>query len=77
MGQIRSELLDLAIARIVELPREEQDRLAIEILADLCLEEEWLLLAASEPYQKWLAAQPEQQPHIAHASLSTPVTEVT
>lgn len=77
MGQIRSELFELAIARIAELPLEEQDRLAIEILADLCSEEDWIILTASEPYQKWLAAQPKQPPHVAHASLSTPVTEVT
>ena len=59
MGQTRSELLDLAIVRLVESPREEQERLAIEILAALCSEEEWALIAASEAYRKWLARQPD------------------
>ena len=57
MSRSRSELLDQAILRLVGLPLGEQDRAAIEILADLCSEEEWVLLVASEPYQKWLAAQ--------------------
>jgi len=57
MNQTRSELLDQAILRLVGLPLGEQDRVAIEILADLCSEEEWVLLVASEPYQRWLAAQ--------------------
>jgi hypothetical protein len=62
MGEPRSELLDLAILRLVNLPLEEQNRLAIEILADLCTEEEWALIASSEPYRKWLAAQPAKTP---------------
>ena len=45
MGRTRTELLDQAIIRLVNLPLEEQDRIAIEILADLCSEEEWILLA--------------------------------
>jgi hypothetical protein len=57
MTQIRSELLDQAILRLVSLPIAEQDRAAIEILSALCSEEEWILLAASEPYQRWLAGQ--------------------
>jgi hypothetical protein len=57
MDQTRSELLDQAILRLVSLPLAEQDRAAIEILADLCPEEEWVLLVASEPYQRWLATQ--------------------
>jgi hypothetical protein len=60
MNQTRSELLDQAILRLVGLPPGEQDRIAIEILADLCSEEEWILLVASEPYQRWLAAQQAQ-----------------
>ena len=73
MGQNRSELLDQAILRLVDLPRGEQDRIAIEILADLCSEEEWAVVVASEAYQTWLAAQPGEEPEINHASLSTPV----
>jgi hypothetical protein len=68
MSQTRSELLDQAILRLVGLPPGEQDRVAIEILADLCSEEEWVLLVASEPYQRWLAAQQTK----IEASLSKP-----
>jgi hypothetical protein len=57
MSQIRSELLNQAILRLASLPLAEQDRAAIEILADICPEEEWVLLVASEPYQRWLATQ--------------------
>jgi hypothetical protein len=39
MNQTRSELLDQAILRLVSLPLAEQDRAAIELLADLCPEE--------------------------------------
>ncbi len=73
MGQIRSELLDLAIIRLVDAPRHEQDRLAIEILADLCSEEEWALVAASEAYGNWLAAQPEKQTEKPAARIASPV----
>jgi len=52
MGQIRSELLAQAISRLTQLTPEEQDIAAIEILALICPEEEWILIAASEPYQK-------------------------
>ncbi len=69
MGRIRTELLDQAIMRLVSLPLDEQDRIAIEILADLCSEEEWALLAASEPYREWLAAQPEKRAEISHPAL--------
>ncbi|MGO9172954.1 MAG: hypothetical protein ACLP7P_13465 [Rhodomicrobium sp.] len=69
MGRNRSELLDQAILRLVDLPRSEQDRIAIEILADLCSEEEWAVVVASEPYQTWLAAQPDEEPERNHASL--------
>ncbi|MFY9641499.1 MAG: hypothetical protein WCD20_10200 [Rhodomicrobium sp.] len=61
MGRTRTELLDQAIIRLVNLPLEEQDRIAIEILADLCSEEEWILLATSEAYQNRRAAQPEKR----------------
>jgi hypothetical protein len=62
MGQIRSELLTRAISRLSELPVEEQDVTAIEILAQICSEQEWVLLAASEPYKKWQSAQPDTRP---------------
>jgi hypothetical protein len=67
MRQDRSELLDLAIARLAGLPPEEQDRVAIEILADVYPEEEWALLVTSEAYGKWLTKQPESQTGLAHA----------
>jgi len=72
MGRIRSLLLDEAIVRLVGLPPEEQDRIAIEILADLCDEEEWVLVASSEPYQRWLAAQPASAAKNMRASVSNP-----
>ena len=62
MGQIRSELLAQAISRLTKLTPEEQDVAAIEILAVVCPEEEWVLIVASEPYQKWLASQGKPQP---------------
>jgi hypothetical protein len=70
MGQVRSELLTQAISRLVKLTPEEQDVAAIEILAAVCPEEEWVLIAASEPYQKWLATQAKRPPAAALASLS-------
>ncbi len=72
MGRSRTELLDQAIMRLVSLPLDEQDRIAIEILADVCSEEEWALLAASEPYHKWLAAQPEEQAETAKSGFLPP-----
>ncbi len=75
MAQIRSELLDEAILRLVDLPPDEQDRIAIEILAELCSEEEWAQVAASEPYRKWLASQPEREPGKESAGLTDPVKE--
>jgi hypothetical protein len=72
MSPTHTELLDHAIMRLVDLPPEEQDRMAIEILADLCSEEEWALLAASEPYHDWLATQPENKPQKSGASLLSP-----
>ncbi len=57
MAYVRSELLNQAIARLANLAAEQQDRYAIEILADLCSEEEWVLIVASEPYQKWVETQ--------------------
>ena len=42
MGQIRSELLAQAISRLTRLTPEEQDIAAIEILAVICPEEEWI-----------------------------------
>ncbi len=57
MSQMRSELLDEAISRLTALSLEEQDRVAIEVLADVCTEKEWVLVVASAPYQKWLTAQ--------------------
>ncbi len=50
------------------MPLEEQDMTAIEILAQICSEEEWIHVAASEPYKKWQAAQPDTRP-AAMASL--------
>jgi hypothetical protein len=76
MAHGRSELLDQAIARLSGLVREEQDRAAIEILANLCSEEEWVLVVASEPYQQWLAAQSEELnagPGRSEAHLATQV----
>ena len=73
MGQIRSELLAQAISRLTQLTLEEQDVAAIEILAVICPEEEWILIAASEPYQKWQASQRENQPEATLASLSARV----
>jgi hypothetical protein len=73
MCPARTELLDHAIVRLVALPPQEQDRIAIEILADLCSEEEWALLAASEPYHNWLASRPENKPEKSGASLLSPV----
>ena len=73
MGQIRSELLAQAISRLTKLTPEEQDVAAIEILAVVCPEEEWVLIVASEPYQKWLASQGKPQPHTTFASLSARV----
>ena len=70
----RTELLDHAIMRLVNLPPQEQDRIAIEILADLCSEEEWALMAASEPYHRWLASQPENKHERLGASLLSPVS---
>ncbi len=72
MGRTRTELLDHAILRLVSLPLDEQDRIAIEILADLCSQEEWAVFAASEPYHKWLAAQPERRGEIAQPVLPAP-----
>jgi len=60
MSHIRSDLLNQAIERLAQLPAEEQDRCAIEILANLFSEQEWVILVASEPYQKWLDAQAGQ-----------------
>jgi len=74
VGRIRTELLDHAIMRLVSLPTDEQDRIAIEILADLYSEEEWALLAASETYHKWLAAQPDKRPEIARPNVPAPAT---
>jgi hypothetical protein len=73
MDQIRSELLAQAISRLTKLAPEEQDVAAIEILAVVCPEEEWVLIAASEPYRKWLASQREKPPAATLASLSAPV----
>ena len=73
MGQTGSELLGQAILRLMKLTPEEQDVAAIEILAVVCPEEEWVLIAASEPYRKWLASQAESPPVHALASLSAPV----
>lgn len=73
MGQIHSQLLAEAISRLLKLPPEEQDVAAIEILAVICPEEEWVLIAASEPYQKWLATRQEIQPETTLASLSAQV----
>jgi hypothetical protein len=61
MGEIRSELLAQAVARLSRLPPAEQDVAAIEILAMICPGEEWVLIASSESYQKWQASQPEKQ----------------
>lgn len=69
MGQIRSELLAQAIARLEKLAPEKQDVAAIEILAVVCPEEEWVLIAASEPYRKWLTSQREIRPEATLASL--------
>lgn len=60
MREVRSELLTQAISRLTQLPPAEQDVAAIEILAEICPEEEWVLVATSEPYQKWQASQPEK-----------------
>jgi hypothetical protein len=60
MSQMHSELLSQAILRLSLLPRSEQDRFAIEILAGVCSEEEWILFVASEPYQTWLEAESGQ-----------------
>jgi hypothetical protein len=73
MGQIRSELLAQAISRLTRLTPEEQDIAAIEILAVICPEEEWILIAASEPYQKWQASQRENKPGATLGSLSARV----
>ena len=73
MGQVRSELLAQAISRLMKLTPEEQDVAAIEILAVVCPEEEWVLIVSSEPYQKWLASQGKQQPQTTLASLSARV----
>ena len=72
MGPDRTVLLDHAIVRLVKLTPEEQDRIAIEILADVCSEEEWALVAASEPYHKWLSSQPEKQPEKAANGFAAP-----
>ncbi len=73
MGQIRSELLAQAISHLTQLTAEEQDVAAIEILAVVCPEEEWVLIAASESYQKWQASQREKQPENTLASLTARV----
>ncbi len=73
MGEVRSELLAQAISRLTQLPPAEQDVAAIEILAVICPEEEWVLIAASEPYQKWQASQLEKRPQPALASVSARV----
>jgi hypothetical protein len=62
MGQIRSELLAQAISRLSKLPVEEQDMTAIEILAQICSEQEWIHVAASDAYKKWQAKQPDTRP---------------
>jgi hypothetical protein len=59
MGQVRSELLDLALSKLTKMPVEEQDETAIEILAQICSGQEWIIVAASEAYKKWQAAQPD------------------
>jgi hypothetical protein len=68
MSDIRSELLAQAISRLAKLPLVEQDMTAIEILAQICSDEEWIHVAASDAYKKWQAKQPDTRP-AAMASL--------
>jgi hypothetical protein len=56
MEQHRTPLLDEAVSKLSNLPDEEQDRYASEILASLSADAEWDRLLASEASQKWLAA---------------------
>ncbi len=70
MGQIHSQLLAEAISRLLKLPPEEQDATAVEILALICSQEDWVLIAASEPYRKWLALRQELPPETTLASLA-------
>jgi hypothetical protein len=60
MTQHRSELLEKAIAELSNLPLEEQDRFAAEILAELADEAKWDRLFASDASQSWLAAQAQK-----------------
>lgn len=60
MTQRRSELLEKAIAELSNLPLEEQDRFAAEILAELADEAIWDRLFISEASQSWLAAQAQK-----------------
>jgi hypothetical protein len=68
MSQVRSELLALALSKLAKMPVEEQDVTAIEILAQICTEQEWIHVAASEAYKKWQASQPDTRP-VSIASL--------
>jgi len=55
-----TNLLEKAVAELSNLPDEEQDRYASEILATLSADAEWDRLFASEASQKWLAAAAEE-----------------
>jgi hypothetical protein len=55
-----TSLLEKAVAELSNLPDEEQDRYAAEILATLSADAEWDRLFASEASQKWLAAAAEE-----------------
>jgi hypothetical protein len=60
MSQHRTQLLERAFGELSNLPDEEQDRYATEILASLAADAEWDRLFASETSQKWLAAAAEE-----------------
>jgi hypothetical protein len=73
MTQHRSELLEKAIAELSNLPLEEQDRFAAEILAELADEAKWDRLFASEASQNWLAAQAQKVRKLDKEGKLTPI----
>ncbi len=60
MTQHITNLLEKAVTELSNLPDEEQDRYASEILASLAADAEWDRLFASEASQKWLAEAAEE-----------------
>ncbi|MGO8953280.1 MAG: hypothetical protein ACLPWS_19810 [Rhodomicrobium sp.] len=60
LAQHLTNLLEKAVTELSNLPEDEQDRYASEILASLSADAEWDRLFASEASQKWLAGAAEE-----------------